>query len=74
MFRVHITGYRPGLRKIGTKAIRTRAELSLADAKRHTDAVLCKNETTVILATREAAERLAAELNELGADAASVDS
>ena len=74
MFRVKISGWQRGLQKIAmTKAIRKRAEIDLAEAKRHTDAVLQGQETIIILPNRASAKKLADELVSYGAIAESID-
>jgi ribosomal protein L7/L12 len=70
MCQIRITGYRPGLQKIGmTKAIRQHTGLGLKAAKDCTDALLAGQVVTVEVASPGIATTLIRELDELGASA-----
>ena len=67
-YRVEITGWRVGLRKIAlTEELRSSAGLGLADAKSATDRVLDGAAVSVSQSSRESAEGLATRLGALGA-------
>lgn len=69
-YRVDIFGWRTGLKKISmTHALKDHAGLPLGAAKAITDRVLLGEVVTVDLPTRGAAQFLAKQLQELGADA-----
>jgi len=68
MVRVHITGYRPDLKKGWlVEAIQFYAEVEVIEAKRHLDNLMTKGQTTIEMPTRRAAEILVARLIDLGA-------
>ncbi len=68
MSEIHIVGWRPGLEKIGmTRLLREQAGLRLKEAKDCTDRVL-EGETIVLpMSDASQAEKLANELNHIGA-------
>ena len=74
MATVRITGWRKGLEKVShTQALQQMAGLPLLDAKAVTDAVLKGQPKSVQLPTSAGAQKLAARLRELGADATAED-
>ena len=68
MVQVRITGWRPGLNKVGlTKALQSELGWGLAAAKNATDDVLAGKPVSFEVADDGTAERLAATLSNLGA-------